>query len=232
MYFKNLVLSAFAVAMLAAISLSIYQEYFITPIILAAETYEVGTPDIIPIVWSPDDGAERTSFSLMANVLICFAYALILSSLMALKNVASVEKGLFWGGCAYLAVFVAPALGLPPEIPGMEAAQIEHRQAWWIMTVIGTIIGLWLLFFNTKIFKGLGLILLLIPHILGAPTAEIHGFANSNPEAIKTLTILWEEFILQTSIANALLWLIIGAGTGFLNRKFDSSFNTQGEINV
>ena len=224
MYFRNLVFSAFAIAIVAGLFLSIYQEFLITPIILDSEVYEIAEPagahaDAVE-AWSPADGMERSGFSLVSNLLVCFAYALLLLSAMAVKSSLKVRQGIFWGGSAYLSIFAAPALGLPPEIPGMEAAYLEGRQAWWLLAVLFTAMGLWLIAFSKMTFKGLGVVMLVIPHLIGAPQPEFHGFANTDPQAVSALTALWHNFIIQTSLANALLWLIIGMLSAFLTAKF------------
>ncbi len=238
MYFRTLVLSAVVIAIFAGLVLSIYQASFITPIIVGSEVYEVVEAishhtEVDGIeAWAPEDGAERTSWNFASNFLLCFAYALILLSAMSLKTSVNTIKGVFWGGAAYLTVFVAPALGLPPEIPGMEAAQLEGRQAWWLLTVALTAISLWLIAFQHKFYKLVGVIILLIPHIIGAPQPEIHGFANTDTQAIEALTLLWHDFILQTSIANALLWVIIGALSGYITNNFVYSIDVKGGKHV
>ncbi|MCK5888598.1 MAG: CbtA family protein [Methylococcales bacterium] len=224
MYFRNLVLSAFAIAMIAGLFLTVYQEYFITPIILDSEVYEVIESAIAGEetveAWGPEAGAERSGYSFVANVLVCFAYALVLLSGMAMRSSINIMKGAFWGGAAYLSIFAAPALGLPPEIPGMEAAVLEDRQAWWVLTVCLTAVGLWLVAFSKPVMKLFGLFIIALPHLLGAPQPERHGFANTDPQAISALTDLWHHFIVQASVANALLWLIIGLLSAYSIGKF------------
>jgi len=227
MYFRNLVVSAFSIAIIAGLFLTLYQEFIITPLILNAEIFEVIDPASNHAVeaWSPADGIERSGFSFIANLLVCFAYSLFLMSLIATRDSINLSQGVFWGVSAYLSIFIAPALGLPPEIPGMEAAFLEGRQAWWILTVLLTAIGLWSIAFKNIGFKFVGLIMLITPHIIGAPQPEFHGFANQDPQAILVLTTLWHDFIMQTSIANALLWLIIGVLSAFLVNKFIHSID-------
>jgi cobalt transporter subunit CbtA len=237
MYFRTLVLSAFAIAIIAGAMLSIYQAFFITPIIVGSEVYEVVEAVThhqaeVAEAWAPEDGIERHSWNFVSNFLLCFAYALILLSAMSIRTSVNTVKGVFWGGAAYLTIFVAPALGLPPEIPGMEAAHLEERQVWWLVTVVLTAISLWLIAFQNNVYKVLGIFLLIIPHMLGAPQPEIHGFANTDPAAVEALTRLWHDFILQTSIANALLWVIIGALSGFIANKFIYSIDDKGESHV
>jgi len=222
MYFRNLVLSAFTIAIVAGLFLSAYQSSAITPIILESEVYEVLDPitEDTPEAWSPEDGTVRAGFSFIANFLVCFTYALLLMSAMATRKSLTVSQGVFWGACAYLSIFVAPTIGLAPEIPGMEAAHLEGRQAWWLLTVIFTALGLWSLAFKPLAFKVFASLLILTPHLIGAPQPEHHGFVNQNPEAITALTELWRQFIIQTSIANGLLWLIIGTLSALLTLKF------------
>jgi len=222
MYFRNLVLSAFLVAIIAGLFFSVYQAVFITPIIIDSEVYEVieAASEHAVEAWAPEDGLERHSWSFATNFLLCFAYALILLSAMSVKTSVNAVKGVFWGGAAYLTIFVAPALGLPPEIPGMEAAYLEGRQTWWLFTVVVTALSLWLIAFQSNFNKGVGIVLILIPHILGAPQPEMHGFVNTDAKSVEALTRLWYDFILQTSIANALLWLVTGGLSGFLVEKF------------
>jgi cobalt transporter subunit CbtA len=238
MYFRILVLSAFAIAIIAGLVLSVYQANFITPIIVGSEVYEIAEPVSHHTqveeteAWAPEDGVERTSWNFASNFLLCFAYALILLGAMSLKASVNAVKGIFWGGAAYLTIFVAPALGLPPEIPGMEAAQLEGRQAWWLLTVVLTAISLWLIAFQNNLYRIIGVIILITPHILGAPQPEIHGFANTDPQAVQALTLLWHDFILQTSVANALLWVIIGVLSGYITKKFVYSIDVKGGKHV
>jgi len=229
MYFRNLILSAFTIAIVAGFFLSVYQAYAITPLIVESEIYEVleTITENTPEAWSPEEGIERSGYSFIANFLVCFAYALLLMSAMATRQSLTITQGLLWGACAYLSVFVAPAIGLAPEIPGMEAAHLEGRQAWWLLTVLLTALGLWSLAFKSTPFKIFACLLILTPHLMGAPQPEHHGFVNQNPEAITALTDLWHQFITQTSIANGLLWLIIGSLSAFLTLKFIFPLDSQ-----
>ncbi len=233
MYFRQTFFVAFLTALIASLVFSLYQFYFINPLIFAAEIYEVAEPVDLNAVtqieeWSPGDGIERSLYTLLANFLMSLAYSLLLASAMLFRGSCSTIKGLAWGIAAYLSFFIAPGLGLPPEIPGMQAADLNLRQNWWFLCVVLTALGLAVFIFSPRYYKGAGVILLILPHLIGAPVAKIHGFSHPDPVAIVKLTELWQQFILHTSIANALLWLIIGATTGFLCYKFiddTSSYN-------
>lgn len=225
MYFRQIFLLACLSAMIASLGFSLYQFYFVNPIIFAAEFYEIADPaslDASPHIetWNPSNGIERSFYTILANFLMCLAYSLLLACAMVFRGTSSTLKGTAWGIAAYLSFFVAPSLGLPPEIPGMEAADLNSRQNWWFLSVVLTAAGLAVLAFSPRYYKGAGGILIILPHLIAAPVAEIHGFSHPDPVVVAKLTELWQQFILHTSIANALLWIIIGTTTGFLCHKF------------
>jgi len=225
MYFRQIFLLACLSAMIASLGFSLYQFYFVNPIIFAAEFYEVAGPAGIDAsshieTWSPSDGIERSFYTILANFLMGLAYSLLLACAMVFRGTSSTLKGTAWGMAAYLSFFVAPSLGLPPEIPGMEAADLNLRQNWWLLSVVLTATGLAVLAFSSRYYKGAGVILIILPHLIAAPVAEIHGFSHPDPAVVAKLAELWQQFILHTSIANALLWIIIGTTTGFLCHKF------------
>ncbi|WP_198243666.1 CbtA family protein [methane-oxidizing endosymbiont of Gigantopelta aegis] len=222
MFFKNIVLAAFITAIVASIAYSAYQEVAVTPIILAAEEFEVPevTGSETEETWSPENGLERRLFTFSADFLTAFSFSLMLISAMATQRKLTLLQGLGWGIAGYLCFFVAPALGLPPEIPGIETSSLVGRQLWWLIAVIFTAAGLWLVVFAKIPLKTVGIVILIAPHLLGAPNPETHAFANPDPVAVAQLTELWHQFILQTSIANALLWLIIGEIGAVFTRKW------------
>ncbi|NOQ64608.1 MAG: hypothetical protein GQ582_08865 [Methyloprofundus sp.] len=235
MYFRQVFLVACLTAIVASIGFTLYQFYFVTPIIFAAEFYEIAeSVDAYaqPEPWGPTDGIERSSYTLLANFLMSLAFSLLLACAMIFRGESSVFKGFAWGVAAYLAFFVAPSLGLAPEIPGMEAAELVARQNWWFLSVVMTAIGLAVFAFGALYYKGAGLIFIILPHLIGAPVAESHGFSHPDPNAVMKLTELWHQFILHSSIANALLWLIIGTTTGFLCHKYIDVMTTSLEPNL
>jgi cobalt transporter subunit CbtA len=157
--------------------------------------------------------SERTLYTLLASVLTGITFSLLLSAAMTFYGKGNARLGLLWGLAGYLAFFVAPSLGLVPELPGTEAAAIEHRQLWWVSTVIATIAGLALLVFaKSWVLKGVGLLLLAIPHIVGAPMPAHHG--GLAPEELS------RAFMWMTAIANFIFWVALGVLTGFLLNRF------------
>ncbi|MDD1613543.1 MAG: CbtA family protein [Methylococcaceae bacterium] len=163
--------------------------------------------------WQPRNGLERTFFTAVANVSLGVGFALLLGAASNLRGgIGNWRNGLFWGLAGYTIFFVAPSLGLPPEVPGTEAANLQDRQLWWLMAVSDTAIGLWLLAFSkTKLNKLLGSLLLVSPHLIGAPQPDVHGSAAP--------VELANTFIAATSVANAVFWLALGSLMGLFSGK-------------
>lgn len=83
------------------------------------------------------------------------------------------RTGLIWGIAGWIAVQMAPAFGLAPELPGMNAADVDARQIWWFATVAATGLGLWFIAFGRNwAMWGAAIILLAAPHIIGAPMPD------------------------------------------------------------
>lgn len=235
--FRSMVLTALGVALVAGLFLSAVQALSVSPIINAAEAFEMTEPQLAPLqtdghshshnaqAWSPRDGIERVAFTLLANVLSAFGFSLILlvCMLVARDKVAltiSWFRGLIWGLAGYLTFFVVPALGLPPEIPGMEAAAIEGRQSWWLLAVVSTAIGITLLAFLPGMAKVFAIIFMAAPWLVGAPQPELHGFLHPDLQAVATLEGLQAQFIFATAIANGCFWVTLGGLTGYAAKRF------------
>ena len=164
--------------------------------------------------WEPADGAERTGYTVLANVSMAVGFALMLVAAMTLSGRRiSWRAGLLWGLAGYGVFFVAPSLGLPPEVPGTLAAPLHARQLWWVMTAAMTAASLGLFVFARGWqLKLVGLALLAVPHLVGAPQPEVHG--SVAPEELA------RAFIHATALANAVFWLALGGLTGFFYRRF------------
>ena len=176
----------------------------------AAEAHEHEHAD----EWEPANGFERTAYTVLANVSMAIGFGLFLAAaiLVSGKKV-SWRSGLLWGVAGYLVFFVAPSLGLPPEVPGTVAAPLHARQLWWIMTAGLTAAGLGLgVYARHWALKLLGLVLLVVPHLIGAPHPAVPGGAA--PEELA------QAFIHATALANGIFWLTLGGLTGYFYKKF------------
>ncbi len=234
MSFSKIFSTAALASLFAGILLTLVQQVGVIPSILEAEKYETTTPAAIEKsitsqdhgnshghegaaeAWGPQDGIERTFFTLAANILIAMGFALLLGAASSLRGYnMSWKSGLLWGLAGYAIFFVAPSLGLAPELPGTEAAALQTRQIWWFATATSTAGGLALMVFAPNyLLKGIGIIALVVPHLVGAPHPDI-PVALAPQELITT-------FIIATAIANAVFWLTLGGAYGFFSQKFTS----------
>jgi cobalt transporter subunit CbtA len=117
------------------------------------------------------------------------------------------------GGAGFLCFTLAPSFGLPPELPGTQAADLGARQLWWVATVAATAGGLGLLFWVRRPSAAVAAVALLaLPHLVGAPQPELH--ASLAPQG---LTRAFIATALATSLA---FWLVLGSAAGFLYERF------------
>ena len=222
--FQRIAATALLAGILAGLLLTAVQRIQVIPILQQAELFEdaayahthAATEDAHQHdaeAWKPENGWERTFYTAVANVSLAIGFALLLSAAMALRGGAtSWRSGLLWGLAGYTIFFVAPAFGLPPEIPGTQAAPLAERQLWWLLAVAGTSIGLALLIFaRSPLVRMLGVVLLVVPHLIGAPQPAIP--ASTAPQELA------HAFIYASAFANAALWLALGGFSGFFYRK-------------
>lgn len=229
--FKRIIFAAALAGALAGLLLTLVQQVQVSQLILKAEVYEDATAVAAASqsahghssaehehheheAWQPANGVERTLFTALANISLAVGFGLLLGAAICLRGeVSGWRAGLLWGLAGYVVFFVAPSLGLPPEVPGTEAAPLADRQLWWLITVVMTASGLSLLIFaRTWQVKILGAVLLVVPHLIGAPQPQVH--ASAAPVELA------HAFIYATAIANAVFWLALGSLMGFFYKKF------------
>lgn len=234
--FSRIVSTAVAAGLLAGLALTAVQMVQVTPIILQAEAYEDAAPAAaVPAHvhaestpahehahehehagWKPENGAERTLYTVLANATMGIAYALLLCAALTVAGARpTLRQGLLWGAASYVVFFVAPSLGLPPELPGTSAAPLGQRQLWWTLTALSTAGGLALLAFgrHTAPRYIAGMILLVAPQLIGAPQPLVH--TRTAPAE------LVQVFIVASALANAAFWLVLGWFTAYFYKKFE-----------
>lgn len=199
------------------------------PLIQAAESFEApaaagahghgaaAQPQAAPAD-AAHDGFERPLFTTIFNLLAGFGFALLLNGAIALRRAAGGpsldwRQGLLWGLGGFAAFGLAPALGLPPELPGMASAELLPRQLWWVGTAAATAAGLALMLWaRAWPWRTAGAVLLLLPHVIGAPRpATIEGGALPAPLAA--------EFAIASLAVAAIFWMVLGAVSGLLQRR-------------
>lgn len=220
--------AALACGLLAGLVFFAAQSVTTRPLIVQAEIYEHAAAAPAPVhahthdhdaaahehaapagEWQPEEGIERTSYTLAAAVLIGIGYAFLLVGAVTMSGRAVTPlTGLAWGAAGYLAFFAAPSWGLPPEPPGAQAADLLLRQVWWLGTAALTSVGLGLLLLGRGLsLRIAGAAVILTPQLIGAP--HLLGGAEQHPD-------LASSFVLASAVANAALWLSLGLGTGTL----------------
>ena len=212
---RTTLLAALAAGLIAGLVFFAAQLATTGPLIQQAERFERAEPahggGHHVHAWEPADGAERTAYTLAADELIGIGYAFLLVGAIGFSGRAvTPASGLAWGAAGFLVFAAAPALGLPPEPPGAVAAGLLARQAWWIGTAAATACGLWALALGRFPYrKLLGVALLALPHLIGAPKAV------PGPEAPEQAALAI-RFAWASLACNALLWAALGLAVGWL----------------
>lgn len=229
MVFRRIIFNALLAGIIAGLLFSAAQVLLIDPIIFDAESYEVehdhGGHDHSSEAWAPQDGSERTAYTVIANICSGIGFASVLIAIMSQLQAMglttlSAAKGILWGCGGYAAMYVAPSIGLPPEIPGSEAAALESRQLWWLMAVIGVGVGLLALVFGSVRIKIVGAIAIVLPYAYGAPEHVGALFSHPDPEAVKALTALHERFFIVTGASNLMFWIALGVVSAWAVSRF------------
>lgn len=153
------------------------------------------------------DSLRRNGLSVLFDVLIYVGFAmLMLAGFGAAESTGrriGPTQGILWGLCGFAAIQLAPAMGLAPELPGTPAAPLEARQVWWWVAVLCTAGGLGLLAYGRSIvLVVVGLALLALPHLIGAPQAD--GYAGVAPPELAA------EFAARALGIGAIAWAFLG----------------------
>ncbi|MGB7287063.1 MAG: CbtA family protein [Salaquimonas sp.] len=226
----RVLLAAIFAGVLAGVFATAVQSYRVIPLILEAERYE-GEGEIAghshsstpasedsavsseEETWAPGGGGERLFYTGLTNIVVGVAFSLILTAAVLFLNQGmSMKAGLIWGLAGFVVFVLAPNFGLPPELPGMQAAEVLPRQIWWLATVVLTATGLGLFAFKQGIvWMILGLVLITAPHLYGAPQPISHeSLVPANLAA---------EFVVATIVASLLFWVFLGGVLGALFEK-------------
>ncbi|TBU92088.1 CbtA family protein [Phytopseudomonas dryadis] len=234
---KRIARTAGFAGLFAAIVLTLLQSLWVTPLILHAETFESAEPvaqapghghgaEAVAHdhgaaaghshdgeAWAPEDGWQRLLSTGLSNLVVAVGFALMLAGLFTLRAPGQTWQGLLWGLAGFATFSLAPSAGLPPELPGSAAADLLLRQYWWVGTAASTAAGLALLAFGSNwVLRILGLVILAVPHLIGAPQPEVHE--SLAPAALE------HEFILASLLTNAVFWAALGlAAAWFYGRN-------------
>ncbi|MGY2273183.1 MULTISPECIES: CbtA family protein [Pseudomonas] len=224
---KRIAQTAGFTGLLAALLLTLLQSFWVAPLILQAETFEKA-PAATEMAhehaegasahthdaeaWEPEDGWQRVLSTTGGNLVVAVGFALMLAGLYTLRAPTRTAQGLLWGLAGYATFVLAPTLGLPPELPGTAAADLALRQTWWIGTAASTAAGIALIVFGRNwLLKVLGVAILAVPHVIGAPQPEVHSMLA--PEALEA------QFKVASQLTNVAFWLALGLISAWLFRR-------------
>lgn len=159
-------------------------------------------------------GMSRFSGTLLANLVAGSGFGLLLAGVsLVIGYPITLRNGALWGACGWLAVHLLPALGLPPELPGFPAADLQDRQIWWVATILFSGAGLYLIVLRAEIVaKAAGLLLLIAPHLYGAPQPV--DISSAVP------AVLGAEFAVAALATTLAFWIVLGVLSGFINDRF------------
>jgi cobalt transporter subunit CbtA len=169
--------------------------------------------------WEPRDGFERNAYTAAANILTAIGFALLLAGFFAVRSGAagasvSWHEGLLWGLAGFAVFTIAPGLGLPPELPGVPAAPLLSRQIWWLAAVLATAGGLALIVFRRSVPAAIaGVILLTLPHLIGAP--ELANIETNVPSSLS------HQFVTAVTVTSLVFWTLLGGLTSAVFARFD-----------
>jgi cobalt transporter subunit CbtA len=214
--FRKLMVAVIGSGALAGLVLFAFPHFTVVPLIQATETYEAAGREAHSGApredegWQPAEGWERTSFTALTTVLTGIGFAAMLFGVMVIAGkTIDTRHGALWGLAAFVCVSLAPALGLPPQPPGVAVADLHHRQLWWAGTVIATAVGVWLVAGQRRswLLRTCGAVCLLLPHLIGAPVATRQ---NSVPAE------LVRRFTIASVATSGIFWLLVGTLGGLI----------------
>jgi len=235
--FRNIVLSAAGAGLVACLAVGALQFVTTEPLILQAEVFEqadqaavhdrahapAGEAAVAEAghhdegVWQPADGLERTLYTFLADLLVGVAVSLMLLGAMVLKgDPIDARRGLVWGAAGFVAASLLPSLGLPPELPGTPVADLLSRQTWWLATAIASAAGIFALIGARHWgWRVAGLVLIVAPHVVGAPEPASHEAAY--PAALAG------AFVVASIVVSGALWSLAGLSSGWLYQRLSRS---------
>jgi cobalt transporter subunit CbtA len=244
---RRMVTTGLFAGFLTAVIYSVVQAFTVTPLILKAEAYEqvggghsygvvehlhadgqihlheesaaTGGSDVEPVApWQPLDGLQRYGFTFLANIVTAVGFAFVMVAAFAIRaKPVDMRVGLWWGMAGYVIFTLAPSLGLPPEVPGGGAPEIQVRQFWWFGAMAATALGLGLLVFAKPLWlRVIGVPVILLPHLIGAPHPAGLEPGPVPPE-LASLYVVW------TLAAALFFWLLLGASAGEIYRRLGES---------
>ncbi|MBB3234082.1 CbtA family protein [Phyllobacterium endophyticum] len=159
----------------------------------------------------------RLGNTLLINLVAGAGFALMTgAAALFLGRRITLQNGIYWGLAGFFIFNLAPAFSLAPELPAMPAADLAARQAWWLVTVVLSAGGVYLIVLRNEIWARIaGVLLIVAPHVYGAPQAQ-----NLNSAVPATLA---SEFAVSTLATNLFFWIVLGTALGWAIQQYAQS---------
>ncbi len=248
MIFQRLIWASLAVAFAVGLVQTGVQQLQAVPIILAAEVFEdqkieapaaaEAAPDAAAAAheghamaeeddeWAPEDGLERTGWTFVANVLHAFSMALLVFAVMGVAQwrgtaLRALPLALVTAAAGWLVFHFWPSIGLHAEIPGMDAARLGSRQAWWILAALSAAgacavaAGM-----RSHLRWLLAAALLALPYVVGAPHITADPLGGFQGEAQAALRDLGQQFVWATTWLSLCFWACMGVAGGLAYQRW------------
>jgi cobalt transporter subunit CbtA len=217
--FRALFFAALIAGIAAGAVVSVIQAGKMWPLIASAELLETAAAlqndhGSAEPAWSPE-GPLRPALTVLFNIVAGMGFGLILNALTRLSSLRSgqpftASAGILWGAAGFAAFSLAPAFGLPPELPGMAGGELIARQIWWIAAGCGTAGGIALLVYSPGIWRIAGIALIVLPHLIGVPHPDGHGAISGEMAA---------AFASASLGASAVFWVVLGCVSGWAQQR-------------
>jgi cobalt transporter subunit CbtA len=177
--------------------------------------------------WEPANGAERTGWTWVANLLHAFSMALLVFAVMGVWRhqrgtaLAALPLAGLVAVSGWLSFHLWPTLGLPAEVPGMLAAPLHARQLWSVLAIGCAATACALLGFGQAKWRWpIAAMLLVLPFAVGAPHLQGDALAGYSPEAHAALTQLVQQFFWATTWVALSFWLGMGLACGLAFQRW------------
>jgi len=228
--FQRIFFAAVLSGLVAGAGMAALQQWRVVPLILEAEVYENAATEVPAAshehdaatpahddeeAWAPSDGPERVVLTVAADILAAFGFAFVMAAASVLSGLnLTARNGVVWGLAGFAVFQLAPAFGLPPELPGMPAADLVARQVWWWGAALATATAIFgIAKFQTWPAVAVGVVLIFLPHVIGAPRLE-GDHSSAVPPHLAT------AFAANTLFVGAAFWLTLGPLYGYLVERF------------
>ncbi|SRR5579875_417499 len=203
--------TALIAGLFAGLCLFLVQRSLTLPLIHRAQTLEKATSNES----APDPFASepmRSLSTLLGDLFVGIGFGLILIGVFALTGREGWFPGLLFGAAGFAVFHAAPAMVVPPALPGIDAAPLLLRQIGWLTAVISAGAGFTVIYTAKGPAKLVGILVLALPPMIFRTVLPIAPAQTSS----QALAAIDRIFMLRTLASMLTFWLMLGIATGYL----------------